>query len=117
MEARSKDSQEVLKRIQKETQRVKRRLAEDSGPKQRQEQCNNNQHPSFEVTAPHGTVQEVSPNHREFLIEASTGSYFEDPVPANQMSNHLKNEHEAFKARCVVSGVLGAVSAFGECLF
>jgi hypothetical protein len=102
METRN-GSQEVLIRIQKETQRVKRRLAEDSGPKQRQEeQYKNNQHPSFEVTSPNGVVQEVSPNHQELPIEASTGEFFEDPVPANQMSNHLKTEHEAFKARCVV---------------
>jgi hypothetical protein len=114
METRSGGSQEVLIRIQEETKRVKRRLTADSGPKERQEeQFNNNHHPSFEVTAPNGTVEEVSPNHRELPIEASTGSYFEDPVPANQMSNHLKNEHEAFKARCVVFlEFSGAVSAF-----
>ena len=33
------------------------------------------------------------------IIEASESYYFDDPVPANQMSHHLKNEHEAFKAR------------------
>ena len=35
----------------------------------------------------------------EFLIEPSSGNIFEDPVPSNQMSNHLKSEHEAFKAK------------------
>jgi hypothetical protein len=33
--------------------------------------------------------------------EPSVGAYFEDPVPANQMSTHLKSEHEAFKAKYV----------------
>ena len=35
----------------------------------------------------------------EFIIEPSSGNIFEDPVPSSQMSNHLKSEHEAFKAK------------------
>ena len=46
---------------------------------------------------------EVVPNGKqvgpEYEIELSAGNLIEDPVPSNQMSNHLKSEHEAFKAR------------------
>ena len=98
-------SADTLKRIQKETQRVKRRLTNDSDRTPPQQQQNNHHHQNHhpvQVSAPHRIhqhrQQEKAP---ELILEPSTGSYFEDPVPANQMSNHLKNEHEAFKARYV----------------
>jgi hypothetical protein len=105
METKSGSSAATLERIQNETQRVKRRLASDSERKQQQQQEQHyvyNLH-SIEVSAPnrvHDVHDKAVESPQEALvIEASTGSYFEDPVPANHMSSHLKSEHEAFKAR------------------
>jgi phosphatidylinositol 4-kinase len=109
METKSGSSAATLERIQNETQRVKRRLASDSERKQQEQQEQHyvyNLH-SIEVSAPNRVHDKTVESPQEALIiEPSTGSYFEDPVPANHMSSHLKSEHEAFKSR-LIDEVLG----------
>ena len=124
------DSSEVLKRIQKETQRLRRRISNDKSaysedsntnnlslyddeqsqldeeyhhPDQTsngkgQEKSESFDHPSIEVTGS-GTIN--PPPKLHYIVDNSTGSVFEDPVPRSNMSSHLKDEHEAFKQRCV----------------
>jgi hypothetical protein len=74
---------QTLKRIQEETKRVRRRLTEDD-------------HKPSDRTSREATTIDVSPSGApvEQIIET-----FKDPVPATNMSSHLKNEHEAFKQR------------------
>ena len=107
---------EALNRIQKETQRLKdrkRRLAVENQVPVEQEAEESATPRSTTATAAVAAgspsrLQESRqsdptskglPTAASLAIEASTGGYFEDPVPANQMSSHLKSEHEAFKAR------------------
>jgi guanyl-specific ribonuclease Sa len=99
---------ESLTRIQKETQRLKdrkKRLAVDQAaesattPKSTPPSSSSKRQ---ESRRPDPSSKDL-PTAASLVIEASTGGYFEDPVPANQMSSHLKSEHEAFKARCVLS--------------
>ena len=104
-------SSEALERIQRETQRVKNKRRTIDSDRKKPEQHRQRQHqpnyhnPSVEVSAPNHV--HTPPRHAEhpLNIEPSTGSYFEDPVPARNMSNHLKSEHEAFKARCVTGSL------------
>jgi hypothetical protein len=89
---------EVLQRIQNETQRVRNRLSDDSDKSQ--------------VSSPTKSITR-EPSLQDLIIEPiepSTSSYFEEPVPAqNQnMSDHLKSQHEAFKARYVNDDIGGA---------
>jgi hypothetical protein len=86
--SQSPSSAEVLQRIQDETQRVRSRLSDDSDKSQ----------VSYSPTK---SIKR-EPSLQDFIIEPSESSYFEDPVPAqNNMSDHLKSQHEAFKARYV----------------
>ena len=62
--------------------------------KQQQQNRGRGNHQGVEVVARGG--REAAP---EYLVEPSSGFAFEDPVPSNQMSTHLKSEHEAFKAK------------------
>jgi hypothetical protein len=115
---------EVLNRIQKETQRLKNRkkrlevdhqqgsvvevsvveqpesaitsagLSSSSSSTKKKES-----RPSDPSSTSKGKGKVSRTTAAALVIEPSTGSYFEDPVPAHQMSSHLKSEHEAFKAR------------------
>jgi hypothetical protein len=118
----STSAEATLKRIQKETERVRKRLTYEAaideahkGQEQYQTNpCTSTDYPSIEVaesgavstTTRHNTSPDTagSPpsSSRAFNIEASEGVFFEDPVPARNMSSHLKIEHEAFKARYVI---------------
>lgn len=125
-----KSSEEVLRRIQQETQRVRRRLTNDSTDDHesldngnnnknsiyRETEAQTTKHPSIEIS-PSGTPFEgvstpnsVSNRHSNksngkdfpsipFVVEGSESHTFDDPVPARNMSTHLKNEHETFKQR------------------
>lgn len=110
---------EVLKRIKQETQRVRRRLTNDSeeaekslveSPRlsqlERENQLQAEAYPSVEVSESGvpvpvdlETANTRSSNSAPFVIENSESNAFEDPVPERNMSSHLKSEHEAFKQR------------------
>jgi hypothetical protein len=111
----------VLNRIQRETQRLKarkKRLEAEHHPaldsdlqgtdattttvEKQQESATTTKSSAASASSSSLTKrQEPSrqPPSTSLVIDPSTGSYFEDPVPSNQMSSHLKSEHEAFKAR------------------
>ena len=87
---------EVIKRLQEETQRLRNRLSD------------NESNPSS-TSSPLKSPQK-SPGHRSFeeleqvsltfsTVEPPSEKQFKDPVSVREMSNHLKNEHEAFKQR------------------
>jgi hypothetical protein len=116
MTSEGESRSEVLKRIQKETQRVKNRKKQLEVDYQHQHHSHQQVPLEQESTTTRSTATNSSSSRLQesssdppsssttnvilpLLIEPSTGSYFEDPVPANQMSSHLKSEHEAFKAR------------------
>lgn len=111
----STDSAEALKyRIQKETQRVRRRLTNDSEPFQETAVTTTNNHnnsnsrqpkpPPLQQPQPPRTVQYHNNNNNTaadsvpYIVE-NTSTHIDDPVPVTNMSAHLKNEHEAFKQR------------------
>ena len=82
---------EVIKRLQEETQRLRNRLSDNE-------------------SNPSSTSPQKSPGHRSFAeleqesvtfytVEPPSEKQFKDPVSVREMSNHLKNEHEAFKQR------------------
>ena len=119
----SADSQQVLQRIQQETQRVRRRLTNESGgldernstpqktPTKKQSSHYRQaitgsispEDSSIEVTAS-GYIHTSSPQQQSgphYVIDKAPSKRFNDPVPSKIMSSHLKSEHEAFKARCV----------------
>jgi hypothetical protein len=118
----STSAEATLKRIQKETERVRKRLTyeaaiDEAHEGQEQYQTNpstSTDYTSIEVaesgavstTTRHNTSPDTAASppssSRAFVIEASEGVFFEDPVPARNMSSHLKIEHEAFKARYVL---------------
>lgn len=110
----------ALKRIQEETQRVRRRLTNDSGDdsiengtyRRRQKQEQNHEgkveKPSIEVSRSGVPIEPANTGRSQasgssvpYVIEGSESHTFEDPVPVQNMSTHLKNEHESFKQRCV----------------
>jgi len=118
------ESNSTLRRIQEETQRVqarKKRLTPERNKNSsngetansrldrsdRSESSREHRTPVL-LEEPHGKrVATASvPEQRELIIEPSDGVFYEDPVPTNQMSTHLKSEHEAFKAR-LIDEVLG----------
>ena len=132
-------SEEVLRRIQQETQRVRRRLTNESTDERESLDygSKNSGHREGEASSPTRNAQatkhqsiEISPsgtpfegvatpnsvststrnsdnrsnangkgNSVPFVVEGSESHTFEDPVPARNMSTHLKNEHETFKQR------------------
>lgn len=110
----ARSSEEVLKRIQQETQRVRRRLTNDSGDDsiengnrrhKKEEQYLEEQgvNASIEISRS-GVPIETTPESYDnstipYIVEGSESHTFEDPVPARNMSSHLKSEHEAFKQR------------------
>lgn len=120
----SADSTQVLERIQKETQRVRRRLTNETGStegtnkhnqQQQQQQSPYRtstpaQETAIEVTATGQIHTTRSPNNNRNnrhlrptidLVDQGPSTRFIDPVPPKTMSAHLKNEHEAFKQRYV----------------
>lgn len=109
---------EVLKRIQQETQRVRRRLTNDSedlteslesqrkSQREGEDRLRAEAYPSIEVSKAGVPVpveleaaNTASSYSAPFVIENSESQTFEDPVPVRNMSSHLLNEHEAFKQR------------------
>jgi hypothetical protein len=116
-------SNSTLRRIQEETQRVqarKKRLTPEhkhekntgvdhlnNRSEQSESSIDHPHRPPILLDAPSGRKRVAKaaapppPVQTELIVEASEGVYYEDPVPTNQMSTHLKSEHEAFKARCV----------------
>jgi hypothetical protein len=90
-------------RYQEETERIKKRLLTGSS----HSNTNHSNNPPPADRAPAVSPTSLEPPSIEliektpYLIETapSTSNYFADPVPARQMSSHLKSEHEAFKAR------------------
>lgn len=88
--AASTSSAEVLQRIQNETQRVRNRLSDDSDKSQ----------VSYQVSSPSKSIKRED-SIQDFLIDPSSSQFFEDPVPKQNMSDHLKSQHEAFKSRYV----------------
>lgn len=141
-------SEEVLRRIQQETQRVRRRLTNDSTD-DHESLDNGNRHnkhreakpaihnaqvskpPSIEISQSgtpfegvptpssitvsnrNGTYNNGNIDDKDasvpFVVEGSESHTFQDPVPARNMSTHLKNEHETFKQK-LVEEVLGPSS-------
>lgn len=71
---------EVLKRLQNETQRVKNRLSPEKSTKR-------------EETHTQGATGNP--------LKQARDDNFGDPNPSEIMSDHLKNEHEAFRAKYV----------------
>mmetsp|Transcript_28768 Transcript_28768/g.81140 ORF Transcript_28768/g.81140 Transcript_28768/m.81140 type:complete len:1026 (-) Transcript_28768:71-3148(-) len=81
----------TLLRLQQETDRVKQRLTQQQLENRARAQQQQQQQP---------------PPTNYLIIEPTESAHYEDPVPANQMSSHLKSKHEAFKAR-LIDDVLG----------
>lgn len=98
-----KSSDQTLKRIQEETQRVRRRLIEDdlgsNNMVSPSKHATPEKVPSIELS-PSGTpFEQAGTPSSDYVIENSDSHTFKDPVPARNQSVHLKHEHEAFKQR------------------
>jgi len=100
-------SDQTLKRIQEETQRVRRRLTEEDLVPERgtmtspSRQAAVDDVPSVEVSScgsPFEQAGNATPTST-YIIENSESLTFKDPVPARNRSAHLRTEHEAFKQR------------------
>ena len=100
-------SDQTLKRIQEETQRLRRRLTEEDLVPERgnmtspSKQAAVENAPSIEVSSC-GTPFEQAGNSTPastYIVENSESLTFKDPVPARNRSAHLRTEHEAFKQR------------------
>lgn len=87
-------SAEVLRRIQYETQRVKSRLSDNESERS---------HSSPQKSPNSNNLQQQREQSLRDLIfeEPSLEIKFKDPVSVNEMSSHLKNDLEAFKAKLV----------------
>eukprot|EP00934_Nitzschia_sp_Nitz4_P000571 Nitzschia sp. Nitz4//scaffold139_size61406//2322//5362//NITZ4_006445-RA/size61406-processed-gene-0.48-mRNA-1//1//CDS//3329535807//571//frame0 len=99
-------AEELKQRIQKETQRVRRRLTNDSDP------VPANYRPRVEVDYPSGvTVHEqatptaASSGPVPYIVD-NFSERVDDPVPQANMSSHLRGAHEAFK-QSLIEEVLG----------
>jgi len=102
-------SDQTLKRIQEETQRLRRRLTEEdlslpdrgsmtSPPKQGRPEGVENA-PSIELSTSGRPFEQIGTPTSGYADESSSSHTFKDPVPPSATSAHLRSEHEAFKQR------------------